>query len=65
MSKRIEYYISKLTALRNAQDELLREMEDELSKQDPSRVPRKRQNKKSERVLSVDAWYERRKRKTA
>jgi len=52
MPKPIEYYKSKILALRNAMTDLLQEMEAE----NPSSL-RKRQNKREARILNFDAMY--------
>lgn len=66
-AKKLLIIKSELSALRNRYDQILGELDELIKSMSPTvgDQPRKRQNKKSERVLSVDAWYERRKRKTA
>lgn len=61
MANDLTYYISKLLTLRKSTDDLLREMEEELKKQNPTKVPRKRQNKKDARVMNFEAFYNNRK----
>jgi hypothetical protein len=63
MAKDLKYYVAKLLTLRKSTDDLLREMEEELAKQEPARVPRKRQNRKDQRVMNFEAFYNQRKLK--
>ena len=57
--KDLNYYRSKLLALRNALDAILAEMDAE----QPAPAPPKRQNKRSERMLNFGAMYEKPKKK--